>query len=460
MRTFLPVISILKLLPSVTRNLTALVSFFALFVILLVPASATKIQRVISASGIEAWLVEDHTLPLISMQFAFAGGSSQNPAGKEGLSSLVASLVDEGSADLDSQAYQGRLQELAIRLSFSSSRDHIEGQVKTLTENADVAFHLLHTALTEPHFDEEPVERIRAQILTGLKQSEKNPNSIAGRTWFKLAFGDHPYSHPVAGNIDAVVGITADDMRAYVARIFSRQSLKIAVVGDITSEQLALKLDEIFGDLPDTPTLSAIPIIEPAEGPVRQIIALDIPQTIIIFGHKGFARADPDFIPAYIVNYILGGGSFSSRLYEEVREKRGLAYSVYTYLQPLDYSALFMGGVATQNERAGESLATIEEEIKRLATEGPTEQELAHAKSFLIGSYNLRFDTSDKIANQLVGIQLSDLGIDYIDNRNGLIEAIGIEDVKRVARRLLSSDALLVTIVGQPVGIEEINPGG
>lgn len=436
------------------------IGFFALLLVWTMPASAAKIERVTSALGIEAWLVEDHTLPMISLRFAFPGGSSQDPAGKEGLSGMVASLVDEGSADLDSQAYQGRLQELAIQLSFTSSRDHIEGQVKTLSQNADTAFHLLHTAITEPRFDDEPVERLRAQILTGLRQSEKNPNSIVGRTWFELAFGDHPYAHPVAGNITGVSRISANDLRGYVERIFAKEGLKIAVVGDITAAQLATKLDEIFGDLPAQPDLNEVPKIEPVEGPIKKIIGLDIPQTVITFGHKGFARDDPDFIPAYIVNYILGGGGFSSRLYEEVREKRGLAYSVYTYLQPLKQTALFMGGVATQNERAGESISTIEAEIKRLAVDGPTEEELAHAKSFLIGSYNLRFDTSDKIANQLVGIQISDLGIDYIDNRNDLINEVTIEDVKRVAERLLSSDRLLVTIVGRPAGIEEISPDG
>ncbi len=442
------------------RTFAGFFGFVALFLFLATPASAAKIQRVVSAAGIEAWLVEDHTLPLISMRFAFVGGANQDPAGKQGLSNMVSALIDEGSGDLDSQAYQGRLQDLAIHLSFSASRDNFQGQVKTLTENSDAAFEMLRTALTDPRFDEEPVERIRAQILAGLKQSEQNPNSIAGRTWFAMAFGDHPYAQPVAGQRESVASISVEDLRAYVHQVFSRQGLKIAVVGDITGEQLAEKLDEIFAELPLQSDLKPVPSIEPSKGPVRRIIGLDIPQTIITFGHKGFARNDPDFIAAYIVNYILGGGSFSSRLYAEVREKRGLAYSVYTYLQPLDYSALFMGGVATQNDRASESLATIEAEIERLAGEGPSEEELVLAKAYLIGSYNLRFDTSDKIANQLIGIQLSDLGIDYIENRNEMIEAVGMEDVKRVAQRLLSSESLLVTIVGRPVGIEEINPGG
>ncbi len=423
-------------------------------------ASATTIERVTSQSGVSAWLVEDHTLPLITVKIAFRGGSTQDPEGKDGLANLVSGLIDEGSGDLDSQAFQGRMRELAISLTFETGRDVFEGSLRTLTENSDEAFRLLRLALNEPRFDDEPVERIRAQILTGIRASQQDPSYIARRAWLTSALPDHTYTRERTGSEESVNGITTDDMRGYVSRVFARENLMIAVVGDINPTRLSEILDQVFGALPESPDLVSVPDSEPVVGPIRQIIEMDIPQAIVRFGSGGPARSDPDFIPAYVVNHILGGGSFSSRLYAEVREKRGLAYSVYSFLLPLEHVAFFAGAVATQNERVAETIETIEFEIRRMAEEGPTEAELASAKSYLIGSYALRFDTGAKIADQLISIQKANLGIDYINDRNGMIEAVTIEDVRRAARNLLNVDSLITTIVGMPVGVTEVNVGG
>ncbi len=423
-------------------------------------ASATTIERVVSQSGVAAWLVEDHSLPLITVKIAFRGGSAQDPDGKEGLANLVSGLIDEGAGELDSQAFQGRMRELAISLTFQTGRDVFGGSLRTLTEHSDEAFRLLRLALNEPRFDDEPVERIRAQILNGIRANQQDPSYIARRAWLTSALPDHTYTRERTGNQDTVNGITSDDMRGYVGRVFARENLMIAVVGDIDAARLAEVLDRVFGDLPESPDLVAVPDAEPVAGPIRRIIEMDIPQAIVRFGSGGPARSDPDFIPAFIVNHILGGGSFSSRLYTEVREKRGLAYSVYSFLLPLEHVAFFAGAVATQNERVAETIETIEAEIRRMAEEGPTEAELASAKSYLIGSYALRFDTGAKIADQLIGIQKANLGIDYINDRNGMIEAVTIEDVRRVARNLLDADGLITAIVGMPVGVTEINAGG
>lgn len=440
-------------------------AFFALLFTLLVAlaagaASATEIQRVRSPGGIEAWLVEDNSVPLIAMQFAFTGGSTQDPAGKAGVANLVSGLLDEGAGPLDAAAFQERREELAARMSFSAGQDVFFGSVTTLTANTDPTFELLRLALNEPRFDEQPVERVRAQVATRIRASEQDPNFQANQAWLKLAFGDHPYANPVTGTLTTLDAITQADLRDYVGRIFARGGLKIGVVGDIDAERLGKLLDEVFGALPAEPKLSEIPRVEPTKGPVREVIDMKIPQTVMQFGFRGLAREDKDFIPAYIVNHILGGGGFSSRLYKEVREKRGLAYSVYSFLYPLDYSALWLGGVATQNARAGVTLETIEAELKRLAEEGPSEAELADAKSYLTGSYALRFDTSGKIARQLVAIQLDKLGIDYINTRNAMIDAVSIDDVKRVAAELLKPDQLLVTVVGQPDGLTKTGSGG
>ncbi|MBL4758956.1 MAG: insulinase family protein [Rhizobiales bacterium] len=450
--------------PALAQLASKFVAIFAITIALnfavLNYANATKIERVVSPGGIEAWLVEDHSLPLITFKFAMEGGAAQDPDGKAGLANLVSGLIDEGAGEMDSQAFQGRLQELAISLLFQARRDTFEGSLKTLTEYSEEAFRLLRLALNEPRFDDEPVERIRAQVLTGIRASLQSPNEIASRAWMNIALPGHIYARELNGTIDSVNAITNDDLRGYVARVIAKDRLMISVVGDIDAARLAPLLDQIFGDLPDAATLTDVENATPVAGPVLDIIEMDIPQAIVRFGHAGLARNDPDFIPAYIVNHILGGGSFSSRLYAEIREKRGLAYSVYSYLFPLDHAAFFSGAVATQNERVGETISTLKEEILRMAETGPTEEELASAKSFLIGSYPLRFDTGEKIAEQLIGIQHANLGIEYINNRNGMIDAVTIEDVRRVARDLLMADNLIITIVGRPVGVTEINIDG
>jgi zinc protease len=442
------------------RALTLLIAGFLVHLAWIGAASATTIERVTSQSGVEAWLVEDHSLPLITVKIAFRGGASQDPEGKEGLANLVSGLIDEGAGELDSQGFQGRMRELAISLSFQTGRDVFEGSLRTLSENSDEAFRLLRLALNEPRFDDEPVERIRAQILNGIRANQQDPSYIARRAWLTSALPDHTYTRERTGTEESVNGIATDDMRRYVSRVFARENLMIAVVGDINAARLSEVLDQVFGGLPESPDLVAIPDTEPVVGPIRQIIEMDIPQAIVRFGSGGPARSDPDFIPAFIVNHILGGGSFSSRLYNEVREKRGLAYSVYSFLLPLEHVAFFAVAVATQNERVAETIETIEAEIRRMAEEGPTEAELASAKSYLIGSYALRFDTGAKIADQLIGIQKANLGIDYINDRNGMIEAVTIEDVRRAARNLLNVDSLITTIVGMPVGVTEVNAGG
>ena len=448
---------------SISRHLAAaLVAALAMVLAVLAPrpASATQIQRVVSPGGIEAWLVEEHSIPLISVQFSFLGGATQDPPGKEGLANMVSGLLDEGAGEYDSQAFQLRLQERAIRLSFDASRDNFSGNLKTLSRNLDEALGMLRLALSEPRFDSEAVERIRAQIQTGLRFKAQDPDEVAGKLWFDLAFSGHPYARPVEGTPETVAALQTADLKGYVARVLARGNLRIAVVGDIDAASLGARLDQVFGALPARADLSDVASTRVAAGPVRRIVDMDIPQTVIKFGLPGIPRKDPDFIPAFIVNHILGGGGFSSRLYAQVREKHGYAYSVYSGLYTLDHAPILYGAVATRNDKAADSLALIEAELARLAAGGPSAEELEAAKKFLTGSYALRFDSSGKIASELVGIQLEGLGIDYINRRNELIEQVTIEQVRAVAARLLGTGGLIADIVGRPAGLEEIRPGG
>lgn len=416
-------------------------------------AQAMDIQVVKSDSGVEAWLVEDHSVPLIALRFAFQGGSAQDPNGKEGLANFLTTMLDEGAGDYNAETFQRLVEESAAKISFSSGRDSFFVSFQTLTANREQAVPLLKLALSKPRFDNDAVERMRGQLLARLAFDAKSPNRVAGLKWSEQAFPNHPYGRPSNGTMESVRSITASDLEGYRKRVFARDNVKIAVVGDIDAASLKKLLDEVFGDLPAKSELTPVPQAKLATGQ-QIIVKMPVPQSVAVFGLPGIARDDKDFIAAYVMNQILGGGGFASRLMEEVREKRGLAYSVYSYLQALDYGPVFAGAVATKNERVAESLNVIKAEFERMAKDGPTETELANAKSYLIGSYALRFDTSSKIARQLLGIQMENLGLNYIEKRNDLIQAVTIEDVRRVAKRLLDTKKLIVTVVGQPVGLD------
>ncbi|WP_420345326.1 M16 family metallopeptidase [Pelagibius sp.] len=430
-------------------GLLALATLFAAF-----QARAVEVQRVVSPGGIEAWLVEDHSNPIIAVELVFRGGASLDPEDKPGLAHMVSGLIDEGAGPLDSQTFQGTLDDLSIGLRFNAGLDNFNGSLTTLTENRERAFELLRLAITAPRFDREPVERIRSQILARLSREAEDPDVIASRTLRQLMFQDHPYARPTRGTEASVRSITTDDLRGFVQDRFARDQLFIGVVGDITTDELEALLDSTFLPLPLSAQPFSVPEADIGNAGDLVVIEKNIPQSVVSLGQGGIKRDDPDYYAAYVVNYILGGGGFASRLVEEVREKRGLAYSVYSYLSPLDHGALVAGGVATQNARVGESLDLIRQEWQRMASEGPTEAELEAAKRFLTGSFPLRFSSSGRIAGMLVGMQLEDLGIDYLDRRNDFIEAVTLEDARRVAKRVYRPDDLTVVVVGAPVGVE------
>jgi zinc protease len=440
--------------PALGRNGCRPGAVVSLFAAAATPADAMNIKRVTSPGGTEAWLVESHVNPLIAMRFAFRGGAAQDPKGKDGLAYFVSGMVDEGAGELNSIAFQERLQSLAMRIDFDANRDVMLGNVQMLTANQDEAVSLLRSALTEPRFDPDAVERVRAQILAGLKFDENDPESVASLAWDRIAFQDHPYGRPIKGTMASIAAIGPEDLKDYVRRVFARDRLAITVVGDIDAKTLGLTLDRVFGALPRHASLVPIADAKPPLGPTREIIEMDVPQSVAQFGHRAFSRKDEDFMGTYVLNYVIGGGGFSSRLMEEVREKRGLAYSVHSNLFPYQHGAVFVGNVATQNEAVGQSLQVIESELKRFAEQGPSAEELADAKSYLTGAYALRFESSSSIANQLLWIQIEDLGIDYVDKRNELIEKVSLDDIRRVAKRLIEADRLITTIVGKPVDVK------
>ena len=444
--------------PAARSNLGFALSALALLFSVSHPAAAMNIQQIKSPGGISAWLVEEHSVPLISLRYAFDGGNSQDPPGKEGLANFITAMMDEGAGDIKSEDYQERMEDIAMRMSYDDSKDSLYGSFETLSANRDKAVELLKLSVQKPRFDTDAVERIRQQLLANLIYADKDPEKVAMREWYAQAFPGHPYGRSANGTMDSVAKITRDDLVDFHKRTFARDDVKIVAVGDITAAELGKMIDDVFGGLPAKADLLPVSQTAPVKGGSQKIVEMGVPQSVAVFGLGAMPRKDPDFLTAFVVNHILGGGGFSAKLMEEVREKRGLAYSVYTYIQPYQQASILVGSVATKNASMGESLDIIRNELKKMAENGPTADDLAAAKSYLTGSYALRFDTNSKIASQLLGLMQEGFGPDYVENRNKLIDAVTIEDAKRVAARLLKPDDLVVTIVGKPTGMKSASP--
>jgi zinc protease len=420
-----------------------------LVVLAVAPGYAVEIKEVVSPKGIKAWLVQDDFVPLISIRFSFKGGSSQDPGGKEGLANLMTGLFDEGAGALNSDTFQQKLDDVGAEMSFNADDDNISGSIRMLADKRDEAVELLALAVNAPRFDQAPIDRIRQQVIAGIKSSERDPNAIAGRKFAEALYGDHPYGRRSEGTEASLSSITHDDLKTFHKRNFGRDNLIVAVVGSIGPEELAPLLDKVFGSLPEKAQLEPIAEARLAFGQTTRV-DYPLPQTSISMVYPGVRRQDPDFFPAYIMNHILGGGTFSSRIYNEVREKRGLAYSAGSNLVTRDHMAALMVNTATRADRAGETLQILKTEVARMAKDGPTQEELIEAKKYLVGSYAVNnLDSSSAVASTLVGLQDQKLGRDYIDKRAELINAVTLDQIKAAAKKLLETEPAIL-IVGPP----------
>lgn len=433
-----------------------LLAFVVMFAAL--PARAdVDIKQITSPGGIDAWLVENHSIPFVSLEVRFRGGGALDPEDKAGAVNLMTALLEEGAGELDARAFARETERLAASFSYDASQDAISVSARFLTENRDEALDLLRKSLIEPRFDAADIERVRAQILSILKSNAKDPSEIAGRQFNDLVYGDHPYATSIEGTLDSVSALTRDDLVAVHRDTMARDRLYVSAVGDVTEEELGLILDELLQGLPAT----GAPLPDSADPNLPggvDVVDFETPQSEVIFAQPGIDRDDPDFFAAFVLNHILGGGGFESRLMEEVREKRGLTYGVYSYLVDLDHAQLWMGRVATANDRVAETISVIGEEWARLRENGVTAEELADAKTYLTGAYPLRFDGNGPIANIAVNMQMEGLGPDYIANRNDMVEAVTLEEINRVARDLMDPARLTFVVVGQPEGLtDEIN---
>lgn len=415
-------------------------------------ANAIEIQEVTSPGGIDAWLVEEHSIPFVAIDIQFQGGTSLDPDGKRGAINLMTGLLEEGSGEMDARAFAEAREDLAASYSFDASDDSVSVSARFLSENRDQAVELLRQALTDPRFDEDAIERVRRQVLSIIASDAKDPQDIAARTFDRLAFGDHPYGSASIGTAQSVATLDRGDLLTAHQAVLARDRVFVGVAGDITADDLRQLLDDLLGALPET----GAPMPPRAEyqlTPGVTVVPYDTPQSVALFGHEGLDRHDPDFFTAYVMNHILGGSGFESRLMTEVREKRGLTYGVGSFLAPKDLGALYVGQVASSNAKMAEAVSVIRDQWGALARDGVTADELRDAQTYLTGAYPLRFDGNGRIAGILSGMQMTGLPTSYIDTRNDRINAVTLDDVKRVAKRLLRPEDLGFVIVGQPEGL-------
>ncbi|WP_299984132.1 pitrilysin family protein [uncultured Ruegeria sp.] len=412
-----------------------------------------KIEEVTSPGGITAWLVEDHSIPFTALELRFRGGTSLDDPDKRGAVYLMSGMIEEGAGEMDARTYARELEALAASFSYRATDDTVSISARFLSENRNDVADLLRTTIHEPRFDQDAIDRVRGQVISGLKSDQTDPNDIAGRSFAAMAYGDHPYASDGKGTIESVSALTRDDIVTAYDNVFAKDRLYVGAVGDITAEELGVLLDTLLVDLPAT----GKPIPDKAEVTIDggiSVVEFNTPQSVALFGQKGIDRDDPDFFAAFILNHILGGGGFESRLMHEVREKRGLTYGVSTFLVPKDLASVYLGSVSSANDRIADAVGVIREEWARAASEGFTQKELDDAKTYLTGAYPLRFDGNGQIAGIMVGMQMEDLPIDYIATRNEKVNAVTLEEVNRVAAELLDPDGLHFTVVGKPVGLD------
>jgi zinc protease len=417
------------------------------------PAAAVDIKEVTTPLGLKAWLVEDKSVPIVNLDFSFDGGTASEREGKKGVTGLMAILLTDGAGSLAGQDFKRREEDSEVSLGFGASFDRVSGSLGILSANRDEGFDLLRLAMTEPRFDPDMIEQRRTQRLSSLNQSEQRPAAVAARTLMATVFAGHPYATNTEALRSGLKAVTADDLKARAKMLLSRTGLVIAAVGDIDAAELSRQIDRTFGVLPAGLLPAELPSWNPQIKSRTIVIERPVAQTTVEIAMPGIARDDPDWYAALVMNHILGGSGQGSRLFAQVRENRGLAYSVSSSLRLYKRASLLVISTASANEKVAEAVKVIRAEMARLRADGVTPQELADARTYLSGALPVSLDSSGSVASLLYSMQIDGLPRDHLDRRPALIGAVTAEDVRRVARRLLRDDAATTVVVGKPIGL-------
>ena len=424
------------------------------FITLAAPLRAeVAITPVTSESGLQAWLVEERSIPIVALDLIFAGGANLDSDATAGATSLMTALLSEGAGDMDAQAFAARTEELAARISFDAGRDTVSVSLRFLTEDADEVIDHVRAALTDPRFDDDAIARVRGQMLSKLRRDALDPNTLASRAFAQAAYGDHPYGRVSDGSVETVAALDRAALLAAHERAIARDRVFIGAAGDIDAPELARLIDRLFDGIPQ----EGAPIPDRAAfaaAPGVDVIPFDGPQSVIAFGHDGIARDDPDFLTAFVVNEVFGGGRFGTRLMESLRVQRGLTYGVGSFLASGLLGESYQGRMSTDNANAAAAIDLLREEWARIAQDGISEDDLSRIQTYLTGAYPLRFDGNGAIASSMASMQYQGFDIDYVNIRNDLIDALTLDQVNAMAARLFDVDALYFVVVGQPEGLE------
>ena len=412
------------------------------------------IKEIKTNSGITVWLVEDHSLPIISMDFSFKGaGSIRNTSKKQGTARLLSNMLDEGAGELKSQEFQKQLSDHSISLSFGSGRDNFGGSLKTLTRHKEKAFELLKLTLTKPRFDQEPLNRMRDANIARIRNSMGKPDWIKARIFNDKAFENHPYALNSGGTITSLNKITADDLQNHMKEWLTLDHLHIGIMGDITAQEVTQMVEDVFSGLPRTREKKPVEKIEIQNQKTAFLYEKDIPQTMITIAMPAFDNLDPDYYALQIMNYIYGGSGFGSRLMAEAREKRGLTYGIYSSHSHQDYIDYLSIGTSTKRQSTSEMLDIIYTEMDKIKQTPVETQTLQDAKSYLTGSIPLSLTSTDRISSMLLSLQMNERPADYLDTYSDKINAVTAEDVQKVAKRVLDKNKAIVVMVGKPENI-------
>jgi zinc protease len=422
------------------------------FVIIAVRVHAFDVDAFVTPKGIEVWHVEERTVPLISMTYAFETGSLTDPEGKEGTAYLLSGLLEEGAGNLSGEVFREKRDDNSVRLGFQATADQFTGSMQTPSANAAVAFDLLKLAITAPTIPPEALERTRQQAMVGAMGRINSPSDIAFQEAGKLVMPGHPYLRNSQGLASSIPLITRDDILAARLRMFTRTKLKVAVVGAISKQEIIAYVDAVFGELPQSTSTFTVETPAPITGAVTKVLDWDMPQTFVLFGSNGVRSVEPDYRAAQILYQIVGGDA--GRLTQEIREKRGLTYGVG--LSSFAYSKVSFsaGSMAVENARAGDAVKVLKEVLADVAAKGVTEEEVAAAKLYLKGQFAFFFENSGATAATLLNFMTQDLSPTYHKVRNTEVDATRLEDVNAVAKRILDVNKLVVVAIGKPEGMK------
>ena len=414
--------------------------------------AAVKIQQWQTSAGAEVYFVENHDLPIVDLSVNFAAGSARDSAEKSGLAGITRYLMALGAAGMSDEVIANKMADIGAVLGGDFDVDRAAFKLRTLSSPREQsqALEIFTKVLQKPDFPEAVLSREKARIISGLQESATQPESMSSKAFMTAMYGKHPYALDDSGEVETVGNIKRDDLLDFYNKHYGAKGAVIAVIGDLTRDQANTIAENISNGMPKTADVGPIAKVEYPTAPVELRIAHPASQSHILLGYPGIKRGDPDLFPLYVGNYILGGGGFVSRLTEEVREKRGLVYSVYSYFMPMAELGPFQIGLQTKKDQANAALKLVQETLDKFLKNGVTEKELIAAKANIIGGFPMRIDSNGKILDYLSVIGFYKLPLNYLDEYNKKVASVTTAQIKEAFNRRLKPENFVTVIVGDP----------